>query len=116
MSVSTKTTKRTVRKLKKINEPKAKESVTEELGLCITCNHVADCAYIRNNKQPVVFCEEFDSTVPTVKEEEVAEHFPTVAEMSEWDEYKGLCLNCENRKDCAIRNKEIGVWHCEEYR
>lgn len=63
----------------------------------------------------MLFCEEFDSTVPTITEETTVESFPTLEEMREWDEYKGLCVNCENRKDCAIRNKEIGVWHCEEY-
>lgn len=53
--------------------------------------------------------------MPTITEETTVESFPTLEEMREWDEYKGLCVNCENRKDCAIRNKEIGVWHCEEY-
>ncbi|MGQ9708129.1 MAG: hypothetical protein ACUVUR_04565 [bacterium] len=54
--------------------------------------------------------------VPTITEETTSESFPTLEEMRDWDEYKGLCLNCENRKDCSIRNNEIGVWHCEEYR
>ncbi|MEO0004989.1 MAG: hypothetical protein ABIK47_05540 [candidate division WOR-3 bacterium] len=116
MSVSVKTKKKMAKKLSKLARQKAKESPRGDLGICATCNNLSHCGYRKDNKQPVVFCEEFDSTVPTVTEEVVLEHFPTPEEMSEWDEYKGLCINCENRKDCAIRNREIGVWHCEEYR
>lgn len=116
MSVSARTRKRTVKRVSKINIAKPKEALAENLGLCSTCNNVANCGFLRANGQPIVFCEEFDSIVPTVSEEVVSEHFPTVEEMREWDEYKGLCINCDNRKDCAIRNREIGVWHCEEYR
>uniref|UniRef100_A0A7C4CB78 Uncharacterized protein n=1 Tax=candidate division WOR-3 bacterium TaxID=2052148 RepID=A0A7C4CB78_UNCW3 len=62
-------------------------------------------------------CEEFDSYTPPAIEElpREAETAPTAADLAEWDQFKGLCVNCENRHDCAIRDKEIGVWHCEEY-
>jgi hypothetical protein len=29
--------------------------------------------------------------------------------------FKGLCLNCENRKTCIFSKPEEGVWRCEEY-
>jgi hypothetical protein len=94
------------------------EGKPEVTGLCVTCVHRADCSYMKNSTQAVVFCEEFDSQMPAAA---VAEAEPEVAVVTEeqmkvWDEYKGLCYNCENRTDCAIRNAEVGVWHCEEYR
>ncbi len=86
-------------------------------GLCSTCNHARNCGYIRNTEQPVLFCEEFGCYVPPVAEELPVEvEAPTLQELEDWDKYKGLCVNCENREDCAIRNPETGVWHCEEYR
>ena len=86
-------------------------------GLCQTCNHAADCGYIRNVEQPVVFCEEFDSfNPPTVEERPSEAPAPTTADMRLWDEYKGLCVNCDMRETCAIRKPETGIWHCEEYK
>lgn len=29
--------------------------------------------------------------------------------------YTGLCVNCDNREDCKIRNNDFVIWHCEEY-
>lgn len=87
-------------------------------GLCTTCNRAKGCSYLRNPGQPVLFCEEFDSFTPPVIEEVAAEDNrpPTIQEMNDWEKYKGLCVNCDSREDCTIRNQEIGVWHCEEYR
>jgi len=86
-------------------------------GLCVSCIHARACAFRRNPDQAVLQCEEFDSGTPLVVEETAPEvqTAPTEAELSEWDRFKGLCVNCESRHDCAIRDKEIGVWHCEEY-
>lgn len=81
----------------------------------MTCNHALTCSFRRNPDQPVIFCDEFDSYTPPVTEDISSEPAPTLNDLNEWDQYKGLCVNCENRKDCAIRDKEIGVWHCEEY-
>lgn len=86
-------------------------------GLCTTCNHARNCAYIRNTELPVLFCEEFDCyTPPAIEEEQIEAPGPTAADMRLWDEYKGLCVNCDQRETCAIRKPETGIWHCEEYR
>ena len=29
--------------------------------------------------------------------------------------YTGLCINCDKREECKIRNNEPVIWHCEEY-
>ncbi len=115
MAVITKTKRTSERKAKQRKQATVKEKEAVVSGLCLTCNHKKTCAFRYNQTQPVVFCEEFESFVPTVEEEVVSEPVPTPEDMREWDEYKGLCANCENRKECAIRNSEIGVWHCEEY-
>lgn len=31
------------------------------------------------------------------------------------EKFTGLCVNCDNRKECKIRNNEFVIWHCEEY-
>jgi len=86
-------------------------------GLCRTCGHAPDCGYVRNSEQPVVFCEEFDSsTLPMVEDAQPDALAPTAADMRLWDEYKGLCMNCDTRETCAIRKPETGIWHCEEYK
>lgn len=92
-----------------------KSVVVEPKGLCVTCNHIATCSFRRDPGQPVIFCDEFDSYAPSFTEEAVTESAPSIQDLNEWDQYKGLCVNCEHRKNCAIRDKEIGVWHCEEY-
>lgn len=115
MSTVTKAVKATKAKRVTATKNKSAECSLSLTGLCATCNHARKCGYLQNQRQPVVFCEEFDSFTPPLLEEQVKETAPTAEEMREWDEYKGLCVNCDNRKDCTIRNKEIGVWHCEEY-
>ena len=89
----------------------------EATGLCVTCSHLPACSFRKPSQQPVVFCEEFDSGVAAAPAEEAQEQTAGVTEeqMKVWDEYKGLCSNCETRENCAIRNAEVGVWHCEEY-
>jgi hypothetical protein len=106
--------------MKAAAEPRAKPAPEVESkahsGLCETCNHAQDCSYIRNTEQPVVFCEEFDCCAPPITEEVQAQvTAPTAEDMRKWDEYKGLCVNCDLRETCALRNSEIGIWHCEEY-
>jgi hypothetical protein len=95
---------------------KREPQVSKPEGLCSTCNHAHNCSYIRNSSQPVLFCEEFDNFVPPVIEAAVEAPAPTLEDMNSWDEYKGLCVNCDLRETCTIRKPETGIWHCEEYR
>ena len=48
----------------------------------------------------------FDFKVPEVEELNEIENELT---------YTGLCVNCDNREECKLRNDEIVIWHCEEY-
>jgi hypothetical protein len=84
--------------------------------LCITCNHYQICSTRRDRKRPIWFCEEFDNYVP-IKEMKIKTDskasFKTVKK--EMQQYKGLCINCENRENCKLHKPNGGIWHCEEY-
>lgn len=79
------------------------------LGLCSTCTHSAGCALQNNPEQPVLFCEEFDSS-PLAIEPPVS-----VPKGSASDGNLGLCANCDKRRFCNFLRPEGGTWHCEEY-
>jgi hypothetical protein len=117
MSVTTTTARRTIRKPVLSKPVKRQPEKQVPPGLCQTCDHASTCGYIRNAEQPVMFCEEFDSsTLPMVADAQLEAPAPTAADMRLWDEYKGLCVNCDMRETCAIRKPETGIWHCEEYK
>ena len=88
-------------------------------GLCTTCKNAPTCTFIRNQDVPIVQCEEFEcETAP--KKEFVEKDCPPKIILSKIDKkdegkYKGLCSDCENRKECTFPKQEGGVWHCEEY-
>ncbi len=83
-------------------------------GLCSTCNSSVVCTRRKGIQLPVLFCEEFDDSMPLEGESrpdpviEDAECVPDTA--------MGLCCNCENRGSCTLQDSPGGVWHCEEYR
>lgn len=117
MSVTTAVRRKVSREPRPAPKPaKRAPQVSVPAGLCTTCNHAGACSYIRNSSQPVLFCEEFDNFTPPMVEVTVEQPAPTVEDMKTWDEYKGLCVNCDMRETCAIRKPETGIWHCEEYR
>jgi len=117
MSVATAVRRKVSREPRPASKPAKREvQVVKPEGLCSTCNHARNCSYIRNSSQPVIFCEEFDSFTPPIVEVAVEQPAPTIEDMKTWDEYKGLCVNCDLRETCAIRKPETGIWHCEEYR
>jgi hypothetical protein len=91
-------------------------------GLCSTCEGAANCTFPRDPNRPILHCDELDSYKPetvTVKEEAGAElstpKAASRAKKKEAGEYKGLCVNCENRETCTFPKPEGGVWHCDEY-
>ena len=91
-------------------------------GLCTTCDHASTCIYPRDLDRPVWQCEEFEvneaplekTTVGSFLAEARAKARPGIDENEEV-KFKGLCLNCENRKTCIFPKPEEGVWRCEEY-
>lgn len=91
-------------------------ALSENSGLCDTCNHSVDCAYRTRAHRAVVHCEEFDAyQVPCVPRE-----FPRLVEIADFEaeesgRYTGLCINCDFRQGCLNSCCEHGVWHCENY-
>jgi len=94
------------------------------LGICTTCAHAAACGFRRDPDRPALQCEEFEggaSEQAKVAGSENSAVNPAVSETeAERDDdsgrYSGLCVSCDERKTCALRAPEGGVWHCEEYR
>ncbi len=108
--------------MKKAEKVSAVSKKPEYGGLCSTCNNASTCIYPRDSNRPVLQCEEFDGyAVPserTTVSAILAKTRPQVqsgAEEKDLVKYKGLCMNCENRKTCTFPKPEEGVWHCEEY-
>ncbi len=80
--------------------------------LCSTCNHGSTCTQRKTHRPPILFCEEFDDYVKSSLK--VA---PRPAEKkADARTFKGLCMNCEHRTECAQSRTAAGIWHCEEYR
>ncbi len=59
------------------------------------------------------FCELFEVFAPPPPGTVAAAREPVGSQ--DTGEYKGLCVNCENRNTCSVPRPEGGVWHCEEY-
>ena len=83
--------------------------------LCSTCSYASDCINHSTVKNRVFECEEFSEGphLPPVFHESRSKPHRKV--QTDCELLKGLCSDCENRDDCALRMPEGGVWHCEEY-
>ena len=91
-------------------------------GICSICDNALTCNYLQSSKQPVIQCEEFDGTstrpVKLAREdilEAINSRNKSGDEKGDSGKYKGLCINCDNRKTCSCPKPEGGTWHCEEY-
>lgn len=88
----------------------------EYLGLCSNCLSAPECSYRKRHSAPVLFCEEFTyekaapgtpfNEITSVKKNNSIENIK---------EYKGLCINCENRNDCSAEQVRSGIVHCNLY-
>jgi len=87
---------------------------TEQISyndICSTCNHLQICMNRKDRLRPIWFCEEFDDYVPVESAFKIPEYKPR----TNTTEFKGLCMNCENRNSCGFLRPNGGVWHCDEY-
>jgi hypothetical protein len=91
-------------------------------SLCFTCLHEGDCVRSEELGSVVVHCEQFETESARARPVVVADI--EVAAMllagraaeTENARQMGLCVNCDDRNDCARPRPAGGVWHCEEYR
>jgi len=94
--------------------------ISENSGLCATCDNAPTCMYAGDAEHPVMQCEEFRqhaaasggptahhtlADLPEALDEE-AERFLAV----------GLCATCPNRATCTLPRPPGGVWQCDDYR
>ena len=92
-------------------------SSSEFVGLCATCNNAADCVYRKRRGTDAIECEMFDGYArPNGGNGKGMATIATTPEMAKSTEFKGLCVNCEDRDTCKLPRPEGGVWHCEEYK
>lgn len=84
------------------------------VGLCVTCNNVADCSYRSLRKTDAIYCDMFDNTFGSNGKSN-SYSIRTIDYTEEIIESRGLCVNCVHRDTCQISNQHGGVWHCEEY-
>lgn len=89
----------------------------EYRGLCACCENSLVCTYQRDPDQPVLMCEEFvaHSNLQVEIRFRYVGEAPQQPERDDTERYKGLCVNCERRRDCSYAKTEEGVWHCDEY-
>lgn len=96
---------------------------TNDRGLCTTCDHAATCRFVRDQRRPVFYCEEFRvQSAPEVAAPDAVGRVPATG--SEYEArpapgartWSGLCVNCAVRDSCSFPQPDGGVWHCEEYR
>ncbi|MBL7133651.1 MAG: hypothetical protein ISS78_06090 [Phycisphaerae bacterium] len=92
--------------------------------LCSTCSHAETCGNRSTPQRPIFFCEMFDVLAPPPVVTPAAASArtrldkPAVPPAARQDagQYKGLCVNCENRNTCILPRPEGEIWHCQEYR
>ena len=98
--------------------------ITQNLGICVTCNNRTECLSLQNSlraDRTIWNCEEFDDFVPGMKSD-----FSNIKKKNSFNkpDYNddiipgrtmGLCINCDNRKTCMLPSPAGGIWHCEEY-
>ena len=83
-------------------------------GLCSSCIHASYCMYLKKTDLPVWQCEEFEETGEFQKASSNTVSAPKRS-FPGYDNLKGLCMDCKNRKTCMHEKPEEGIWRCEDY-
>jgi len=87
-------------------------------GLCVNCRHAPECIYPREDRLPVLHCEEFELVCIKPYRPKEKNECVTVVQVTPCEQDKkilGLCVNCRHLETCTFPKPEGGVWHCEEY-
>lgn len=86
----------------------------EQIGLCSTCIHNANCTTRQSFKGKILQCEEFDENIlqGNIPVAGSAKERPSV----QYATFKGLCMNCDLVSTCTFPKPETGVWNCNEYK
>lgn len=90
-------------------------SPMKELGLCITCRHQNRCLFVKAARQPIWYCDEFDSGNEGEGDAPRAVPPKPAANLGE-GQPEGLCADCAERSDCTQRQPGVAVSECADYR
>ena len=86
-------------------------------SLCSNCRHQGDCAFLQKAGEPILECELYEcglSEKPRLRV--VKKGRASVEAQPESDGAPlGLCISCDNLRDCRLPRPASGVWMCEEY-
>lgn len=93
----------------------AAKTAKKHRGICTTCLKSNQCKFQKDQREPIIFCDEFYSFL---KETENFYCFTLVINSSELykERYKGLCQFCENQINCTFPKPIWGIWQCEDYK
>ena len=83
--------------------------------LCSTCSSALTCVNLSSADMPKFECEEFSVNGSSRLSNLEDDAEPANASETSSVRSEGLCSDCTNRKHCALRMPEGGLWHCEEY-
>ncbi|MBI4834551.1 MAG: hypothetical protein HY811_07020 [Planctomycetes bacterium] len=86
----------------------------ERKDLCVNCKNIPECSLHNSTDKPVQHCNEYEC-LPGGSGLNLASNPNAMMEKNS-RQYKGLCMNCENRETCNRPQPEGGICHCEEYR
>jgi NADH-quinone oxidoreductase subunit E len=91
-----------------------------ELGLCATCNYMELCTSRKSWVGPIIHCENFDDSEPMErpKRDAPSSRRPASAPSRASKPpitHKGLCVNCNARDYCSLKQSDAIVFYCEEY-
>jgi len=89
-------------------------------GICFTCNKLASCVFRKVDEKQVLMCEEYDNYVPEKRAqiETKSENFSQVGWSEAQEEAKkcpGLCVNCNDRRQCSWIEPLKPHVYCECY-
>jgi hypothetical protein len=98
-------------------------SLAQAVGICSTCVNSETCVMLRNAREPVWFCDEFDDITSIDEGASYRKQDKVIAEAKriyegagiiEKDARGGVCSNCRQAKSCSLSNLETRMF-CEEH-
>ncbi len=82
-------------------------------SICSSCRHESSCTFINHSPNAILMCEEFE--IEAVEKKEIEQALTSLLIINSSTDYTGLCINCDNRVTCQMRNNDSVKWHCEEF-
>lgn len=85
----------------------------DQIDLCKNCLNINHCFYYQNQKEPIIFCEEFTCAEPraaSIHHDSLDDTDTTPIEK----EKQSLCINCKQINSCNWDKTPVKLY-CQEY-